>query len=356
MNEEISIHDFVKGVVNLFKYLRTKWVKIIVVVFLGGGIGFTYAYIQKPKYTAVLTFALEDEKGGGAISGALGLASTLGFDMGGSAGGAFSGSNLIELMKSRRLVEQTLLSQVTSEGKEITLVELYLKFTGLRSKWEEDSNANSIFQFLPGKNRAGFSLQQDSLLGLVYADIVKNKLVVEQKDKKVSIISLSVTSDNELFSKYFAETLAKEVSVFYIDTKSKKARNNVIILQKQSDSIRTELNNAITGVAIANDNTYNLNPAFNVKRTPSSKRQIDIQANTAILTQLVTNLEMAKATLLKETPLIQVIDTPILPLSIIRKSKLVSAIQFAFVSGLLMVLFFSARLYFFDLQKVKESN
>jgi uncharacterized protein involved in exopolysaccharide biosynthesis len=47
---------------------------------------------------------------------------------------------------------------------------------------------------------------------------------------------------------------------------------------------------------------------------PSAKRQIDVQANTAILTQLVTNLEMAKVTLLKETPLIQIIDKPILPL------------------------------------------
>ena len=79
-------------------------------------------------------------------------------------------------------------------------------------------------------------------------------------------------------------------------------------------SIRKELNGAITGVAIANDNTFNLNPALNVRRTPSARRQVDVQANTAILTELVKQSELAKVTLRKETPLIQVIDRPILPL------------------------------------------
>jgi uncharacterized protein involved in exopolysaccharide biosynthesis len=69
-----------------------------------------YAFMQKPTYTASLSFALEDEKsGGGGLSGALGLASSLGIDLGGSAGGAFTGANLLELMKSRNIVEKALL-------------------------------------------------------------------------------------------------------------------------------------------------------------------------------------------------------------------------------------------------------
>jgi hypothetical protein len=62
-------------------------------------------------------------------------------------------------------------------------------------------------------------------------------------------------------------------SDFYIDTKSKKSRENMLILERQTDSIRRELNGAITGVAVANDNTFNLNPALNVRRAllPASK-------------------------------------------------------------------------------------
>jgi hypothetical protein len=50
-----------------------------------------------------LTFALEEGEscGGGSLSG---LASQFGYNIGGSGGGAFTGYNLLELMKSRRLI------------------------------------------------------------------------------------------------------------------------------------------------------------------------------------------------------------------------------------------------------------
>ena len=105
------------------------------------------------------------------------------------------------------------------------------------------------------------------------------------------------------------------------------------------DSVRYELNGAITGVAAEADNVYNLNPAFNVKKTPSTRRQIDVQANTAILTQLVANLELSKVSLRKETPLIQVIDRPILPLDKARVSKKKSLFQGGFLAGFLTVLY-----------------
>jgi hypothetical protein len=110
------------------------------------------------------------------------------------------------------------------------------------------------------------------------------------------------------------------------------------ILQHQTDSIRAELNGAITGVAAAADNTFGLNPAMMVRKTPGTRRQVDVQANTAILTQLVTNLEMAKVSLRKETPLIQVIDRPILPLKQEKVGKLKSLILGWFLAGFLTVL------------------
>ncbi len=137
----------------------------------------------------------------------------------------------------------------------------------------------------------------------------------------------------------FCENLVKETSEFYVETKSKKAKMNVEILQKQADSIRAELNGAITGVATATDNVFNLNMAMNVKRTPSARRQVDVQANTAILTQLVGNLEIAKVTLRKETPLVQIIDKPIYPLEKEKVSKLKSLILGGFLAGFLTVLY-----------------
>ncbi len=146
-------------------------------------------------------------------------------------------------------------------------------------------------------------------------------------------------SEDEIFSKVFCESLAKETSDFYIETKSKKARINTNVLQKQVDSIRAELNGAITVVAAETDNVYNLNPAFNIKVAPSKKKQIDVQANTAILTNLVVQLELAKITLRKETPLIQLIDSPILPLEKNKLGKLKSFILAGVLAGFLTILY-----------------
>jgi len=339
-NDEISFKELILKIREWYQFLLGKWKMIIAISALGGIIALTYAFFQKPNYTALLTFAMEDEKsGGGGLSGALGLASSFGIDLGGgSAGGAFSGANLMALMQSRKIVEKTLLSPVGSKGKTISLADYYIEFNELREDWGKKPNLKNI-HFPVTSDRSNFTLQQDSILKNIFKDIVTFNLSVAQTDKKISIINLSVNSIEEDFAKEFCETLAKVTSDYYVEIKSKKSRMNVEILQKQADSIRAELNSAITGVAAASDNVYNLNPAFNVKKTPSTRRQIDVQANTAILTQLVANLELSKVSLRKETPLIQVIDRPILPLDKEVVSKKKSLLLGGFLTGFLTVLY-----------------
>jgi uncharacterized protein involved in exopolysaccharide biosynthesis len=334
--DEISLKELLLKIKDWYRFLLTKWLVIVAAGIIGGAIGVVYAFTQKATYTASLSFALEDEKtGGGGLGGALGLASSLGIDLGGSAGGAFSGANLIELMKSRNIVEKSLLNPITVNGKTQSFAQYYINLNELNKDWDSKPLLKEI-EFAPDADRSKFTLQQDSILGNIYASVLQ-MLTVGQRDKKVSILSIDVKCTDELFSKTFAENLAQEVSSYYIEIKSKKARQNMEILQRQTDSIRAELNGAITGVAAAADNTFGLNPAMMVRKSPGTRRQVDVQANTAILTQLVTNLEMAKVSLRKETPLIQVIDKPILPLKKDKVGKLKSLILGGFLAGLLTV-------------------
>ena len=342
VQDEISLKELIEKGKEWFSYLLSQWKIIVLAGFVGAVLGVTYSMMKKPIYTATLTFALEDEKPGGGLGGALGLASSFGFDLGGSGGSIFSGSNLTQLFKSRKMVEQTLLTPVTVNDKTISLAEMYIQNAKWREAWEEEPKFENI-QFLPNSNRKYFTRVHDSIFGKIYDDLSKNSLSVGQKDKKIDIISIDVSSANELFSKYFCEALARQVGEFYVATKTKKARANMAILQKQTDSIRGELNGAITGVAVANDNTFNLNPALNVRRTPSARKQVDVQANTAILTELVKQTELAKVTLRKETPLIQVIDRPILPLPMERVRKIKGIILGGVLAGFLMITAISLR-------------
>ena len=338
-NDEISLKELVLKIKEWYQFLLTKWKLIVLAGIIGGLIGFTYAYFQKPTYKATLTFVLEEDKGSGGMSGALGLASQFGFDIGGSGGGAFTGSNLTELMKSRLLVEKTLLNPIEVNGKTISIAEYYIQINKMREAWAENPAFKNI-QFLPNADRVSFTLQQDSILKGIFSSVSSPKnLTIGQKDKKVSITSIEVISLNENFSKIFCENLAKETSEYYVEIKSKKARMNVEILQHQVDSIRGQFNTSINEVASASDGIFNLNPALKSKGTQPAKRQVDLQINTTMLTSLVSNLEMSKMALLKETPLIQVIDKPIFPLEKEKVGKLKSLVLGGFLAGFLTVLY-----------------
>lgn len=320
-SDEISLKELILKLIGWWHYLLSKWKIILIAGILGGALGLTYSILKKPIYSATLSFALQDEKSSAGLSGALGLASQFGIDLGGGgAGGEFSGDNLLELMKSRSMVENTLLTAISVNGKNETLAELYISFNNFRDNWKDKPTLENI-RFLPYADHSKFTLKQDSLLGVFHKTLIKNNLTVDKLDKKLSIIKLQVNSTNELFSKYFAEVLAKVVSDFYVETKTKKGIQNVAILQRQTDSVRHALNTAISGVAISADVNPNPNPLRQSLRVPSQRRQVDVQANTIILSELVKNLEIAKMSLLQETPLIQVIDRPILPLEKERFGK-----------------------------------
>ena len=332
-NDELTLKELILKIKSWFNYLKHRWKTIFMFCIFSSFLGVLIAWFDKPIYKATLTFAMEEDKGnGGGLSGALGLASSFGIDLGSSSGGgAFAASNLSELMKSRLIVEKVLLSPVKINKDTISIAEYYIQINHLRKIWNKNPKLKNI-QFLPFADRSKFTLQQDSILKQIHQKLInKDLLSIVQKDKKVTILSIDVYSEDELFSKLFCEYIAKETSNFYIETKSKKAKINVDVLQAQVDSIRNKLNGAIVGVAAESDNVYNLNPAYNIRSTGSKKKQIDVQANSAILTNLIVQLELAKITLRKETPLIQMIDKPILPLNYEKSGKL----KFLILGGLM---------------------
>jgi hypothetical protein len=281
---------------------------------------------------------LEDEKSGVSLGGALGLASQFGLDLGGGGGGGiFSGDNLLELMKSRSMVQKALLSPISVKVKSQSLADYYISFREMREDWKNEPQLANV-SYAIYADGLQFNRAQDSILMEIHEEIVKNFLTVAKIDKKLSILKVSVQTEDESFSKAFTEALVREVSQFYVETKTKKSATNVAILQHQTDSVRNELNRAITGVAQSNDAIPNLNSSRQVLRSFSQQRQIDVQANTAILTELVKNLELSKLSLRKETPLIQVIDKPILPLTVEKFGKLKGLLLGGFLAGFLVVI------------------
>jgi hypothetical protein len=258
----------------------------------------------------------------------------VGLNIGNGAGGIFQGDNLVELYKSRSMLTQALLSKVKFDNTEKLLIEAYLKINGTRENWKGSPLDKIVFKL---DDNTGNDRVKDSILSKVVEDIRENLISVEKMNKKLSILQVEITSANEEFSKLLNEQIVAVVNNFYISTKSKKSLANVAILQHQTDSVRNVLNGAIYQTAMEVDAaTPNLNPARQILKTSGQRSQFNAEANKAILSQLVQNLELAKISLRKETPLIQIIDAPILPLPKQqlgpRKAAAVGFMLFAFLT------------------------
>lgn len=339
--EKISLSQIVKYAKEWVAFAKRYKFLILCILLISIGVALYFSISSKPIYTAKLTFAVEEEKANVGLSGALGLTSSLGLDVGNSNSGIFSGPNLLELFKSRSVIEKTLAKATNNLELYKTLGDYMLNMVRLKEKWpnEEFYKSFSFANQYPAHDFKSIR-RRDSLLNVLYNIITAPKggmLSVYQKDRKISIITIEFSCEDELFAKNFTESVTAVVSDFYVETKSKKARLNYELLKFQTDSIRNELNLSLAGVATANDNTFNLNSALNINRVPSAKRQIDVQANTAILTQLVTSLEMSKVALRKETPLIQIIDKPVLPLHVERLGKIKATFLGGVIGGVIAI-------------------
>jgi hypothetical protein len=341
--DSLSLKDLIIATRSFSAFIRRKWLVILVWGILGGLAGFFYAFLKKPSYVATCSFVLGENKTSG-LSQYAGLASIAGINIGSDGNGIFEGDNIIELYTSRTMIAKTLLTPIIINGKKQLLIDRYIDFLQLRRTWAKDDNIREIDFNAP---QDSLNRKQDSLITDIAADIDKKVLMVDKPDKKLSIINVDVTFGDEAFAKLFNDRLVATVNDFYIKTKTKNASQNLTVLQKQADSVRAVLNNSISGVASAQDAAPNANPLLSALRVPSQRKQVDVQASSAIYSEIVKNLELAKISLRQETPLIQVIDKPVFPLTINKPGK----VKY-FIAGFFLLAFLSA--VYITLKKIFE--
>lgn len=338
--DEISLRDLFLKVREWWRYLLSKSLIILAAGAIGGILGVAYSFLKKPLYTASYSFVLDEQKGGGSMGSMSNLASLVGINLGSMEGaGLFTNDNIMEFIKSKRMIQKTLLTKANFDGKEVLLVDKYVEIKNLRETWNKNPKLNG-FHFIADTNNY---FLQDSLISIYYKDIIKNHLTIEKPDKKLSIIQLDIKSEDELFAKEFCESLLSNVADFYVQTLTKKSTENLAIITKQVDSVRRELNAAIGGVAIATEANPNPNEAFQRLRVPSQKKQVDVQANTAILTELVRQQEIARLSVRNDKPLIQALDKPILPLEKNGLGKVKALVIGGFLFAFITVVFLLSR-------------
>lgn len=327
---------FRKGRAFLFYSFR-KWPIILLGAIMGAGIGFALYSYQKPKYIAECTFIIEEKQGG--LGGLSGIASQFGFDIGGVAGGGmFSGDNILEILRSKSILKRVLLSKVDSVNGGQTLADLYLDFSGLKRKWTSFPELESI-SFKNTTEVRNLSVNQDSVLNIVFEDLLRKHLSAERTSKKGTIISARVETGNPEFSRLLVERLVAGARDFYITAKTSIITSNVTRLQKKADSLSYLL--SAKSYQVAQTQINDPNPALKMLQVPAEIASRDKTVLLTLYSEVVKNLEIAKTTLMLQTPALEVLDIPSLSLYDNKKGKLfyMAVGIFSLVAIALIVLF-----------------
>ncbi|MDN3204143.1 exopolysaccharide biosynthesis protein [Algoriphagus sediminis] len=308
-DNQFTLKQVVLNLQEWLGYFISQWKILVAAGVIGLGLGALYSIFTKPVFHAETSFVLEEGDSGGRGQMA-GLASLVGVNLGslGGTSGLFQGDNIMELYKSDRMLSETLLSPFKEDE---LLIDRFVSFEEIDEKWSNKVDINSMDFSIP---RDQFTVDQDSVVKQVSKLIREKQLGVTKPDRKLTILQVSISSKDEKFAKVFNETLVEKVNSFYFETKTKKTGENLRILQSQADSVRKILDESIGAYATASDQVPNANPLLTRATVESKKRQIDVQATGAVYGEIVKNLEIAKVNHRNNSPLIQVIDSPILPL------------------------------------------
>lgn len=339
VSKDVTLNEIIVYLKKQWKFLMSKWILILVFGICGAILGFGLSFIIKPKYTAHLSFVLVEKGSGGG--GLASLASNFGFAglLGSGSENAFSGDNLLEIIKSRYAIEKALLTPIFFEDKKMSMVDAYIKFNGMNKKWEESENTElRNLNFPIDQDRNTFSRTQDSVLIEVFKKVVDNNdLRVLRKNKKINMVNVYFTSKNEVFSKFFVENLMDQTYEFYRDTRTSQSRINIEKMQHTADSIKYLYETALYGSARVSQ--VNINSAMQYAAIPRIKEEYNVQLYGTVYAEVLKNLETLKLDMVKETPIVQIIDKPRYPLKKDKFGKAKGVVFGGFIGGVLIVLF-----------------
>jgi hypothetical protein len=334
----IVFGDVIESIKRFFSYLRSQFRLIALCAIIGLILPLVYRALQKPAYAASTTFILEEKSASGG--GLAGLASQVGLDIGslGSGSSLFTGDNILDIIKSRVIIEKVLLTPVSgNSGK--TLADLYLEFSGLGERLP-----SPVSFVVPAASvvAPAHSVYQDSVLYVMYEQIATKNVSVDRLNKKGSIFKIVTVSQNQVFSKNFAERLLKETTTYYVNVKTSTAAANVKRLQARGDSLLRVLN--AKSYNAASFQILDPNVAYKSMSVPAEVSSRDKSIVFSIYAEVTKNLEMSRIALVSQTPVIQLLDVPKYPLMDDRKSYLFLGFA-GLLAGLLVGFFLCLYLY-----------
>ena len=324
-NDKASFKDIIITISDYKNELKKQLLLIISIAIIFSLLGFGFSNTQEDRYNAVISFIVDDQSDSPNLSSMSGMANIVGFDIGGSSSSSFSPQNIIERLKTRDIIAKTLNKKDTIDGKLDLLLNHYIRINSLECNEVSDSSSKYY---------------NDSITNVVWLRIIDRDIEVLLQNNEANIINLSFESLNAEFAKIFTEIVIDEMSEMYIDDRTEKSRNTLNDLENRSAAIKSELTLAEDKLTKKQDENNKPKSRYNFDRSgilEEGRLLREVKILNATYLESRKNIELSTMNLLTETPLIQIVDNPVLPLENINRHWLFWVLIFSFLGAFIVI-------------------
>lgn len=343
MQKEVTFREIIEKAGEFFQeYWRYKLWIILVAVLLGSFFAYR-AQLAPVRYTAKLTYTLNDGKaGGGALSGILGS-----FGIGGVS--KVNLEKLVSLSLSRNLIQKMLFTKValdTFGGKEDYIANHLMALHQFRKAWSEDA---------PGLENWAFT--HDSIENFQETELwVLKKLVSEVTGSKdishpifsstfdatTGMLTMSASTVDEQLAIEICRTVFADLRAFYISTNQQSQQSTIKYAMVKTDSVFHQLKSREYALSRFNDTHRNLQDMQVM--TERRLLEAEILKLKTLYAEATKNKELAEFSLNSGgVPDMLLIDEPLMPLDSDFQPWWLAAIKGMLVGTFAMLLLFSFR-------------
>ena len=324
-DDEITLKDIILKIQEWFSIVWPHRKNIIIYSLALGLVAALYTkFLTKPTYSASYQLFFEEE--GGGMSGAMRLASSFGFSLGG-AGGATSSITVQEYLTSRDNIAKAMVAKLDS-GR---LVDRYYA-KALKKDEEFAEEYSSKF----GTNQR----YTDSVLTEITIALNEEHLGASM-DEETGVVSFSVNFNDEAFVYDLSNQLIANTEEAFIDLKKEKSQDAVEAFQGKVDSLEIAIDATLRRLGEYEDQNNSL--VSSVDKMKRMRLTIDMEALKVAYGEYIKGLEMSKAELMNLEPPFKYFDAPTYPLNKEKGSAAKAGVFGSIITGFLLVLFFIGR-------------
>ncbi len=309
-SNEITFKDVILKVKDTYLEVKKGW-KIILIFIAFALLASLYNYWTNPKkYTATLTFMVNENEGGGGLAGAASILNSLGMQ----APMEDNLDKILALSKSFRIIQDALLTKTQVDGQYDFLGNHIIRTYNLYEKdWKKIAILKDFRFTRPDLD--SFSVAERKAIKSIYNIVIgtesKEGLMANSQSRLTSIMTMKVTTISDELSVSLARIIFQRLSDFYIEKTVEREAETYRLVKRKVDSLKSVLIGADYRQAKFEDSNRGL--LMETVKVPTKQLSRDVSRLTIMYGEAVKNLELSDFALKNKRPYVQVIDMPFSP-------------------------------------------